>query len=69
VSTSRVEGVAEAMALRQGGGYVYRIDSSGLTTIDVNAELGAASPYPDEEEIAVPGGIPYESILWFRAVP
>lgn len=57
------------MALRQGGGYVYRISRTGLTTIDVNAELGSASPYPDELEMAVPGGIPYENILWTRAVP
>jgi hypothetical protein len=57
------------MALRQGGGYVYGISPSGLTTINVNAELGAASPYPDEVEMAVPGGIPYENILWSRVVP
>jgi hypothetical protein len=42
--------------------YVYTIDPVGLPTIDVNAELGAESPYPDEQEIAVPGGIRYQNV-------
>jgi hypothetical protein len=62
--------VAEMMALRQGGGFVYTIDPSGLDTIDVNSELGSESPYPDEQEITVTkGGIPYENILGWRSVP
>jgi hypothetical protein len=69
VSTSRLEVVAEGFALRQGGGYVYTIDPVGLPTVDVNAELGAESPYPDEQEIAIPGGIPYQNIIRYRAVP
>jgi RHS repeat-associated protein len=69
VSTSLSESVAERMALRQGGGYIYAIDPDGLPTVDVNATLGDQSPYPDEQEIAVPGGIPYQSILWSRIVP
>lgn len=57
------------MALRQGGGYVYTIGSTGLPAVDVNAELGAESPYPDEQEIAVSEGTPYQNVLWYRAVP
>jgi hypothetical protein len=67
VSTSRLESVAEGFAGR--GGYVYGISTDGLPTVDVNATLGSASPYPDEAEIAIPGGIPLENILWSRLVP
>lgn len=67
VSTSRLESVAEQFAGR--GGYVYGISTDGLPAVDVNAALGSASPYPDEEEIAIPGGVPLENILWYRLVP
>jgi Heat-labile enterotoxin alpha chain len=69
VSTSTREAVAEGFVLlRGGGGYVYTIDPAGLPTVDVNAELGAKSPYPDEREIAVPGGIPYRNVIQYREV-
>jgi hypothetical protein len=67
VSTSIKESIAKRFA--GPGGYVYKVTTNGLRTIDVNATLGAASPYPDEVEIAIPGGIPFDNILGSTSVP
>lgn len=42
-------------------GYVYAVDPR-KGGIDVNASLKADSPFPIEQEIAIPGGIPMEDI-------
>jgi hypothetical protein len=42
-------------------GYVYAIDPQ-RGGVDVNASLGDRSPFPHEEEIAIPGGIPNAEI-------
>lgn len=42
---------------------MYEIDGQQVSGYDVNQELGADSPFPGEQEIAVPGGIPPEAII------
>jgi 3-keto-L-gulonate-6-phosphate decarboxylase len=67
VSTSLTPNVAREFAQMQGGGYVFTIDapSQGL---NVNSILGSRSPFPDELEVAVPGGIQPSSIVGARQV-
>ncbi|MEM8948498.1 MAG: enterotoxin A family protein [Pseudomonadota bacterium] len=64
VSTSVAREEAETFATQFGSsdGYVYAIDTNRTGGIDVNATLGADSPYPHEREIAIPGGIPGDAI-------
>jgi hypothetical protein len=62
-----------AVAERRGGvatlgGYLYGISPEGLSTIDVNVVLGASSPFPEEQEIAVFHEIPIQNILCGLAV-
>ncbi|WP_344828759.1 enterotoxin A family protein [Rurimicrobium arvi] len=61
VSTSKsVDALIKS--LPQGAsGYIYTI-AWQPTGIDVNATLGAASPHPEEQEVAVPLFIPFISI-------
>ncbi|NBH74964.1 scabin-related ADP-ribosyltransferase [Rodentibacter pneumotropicus] len=63
VSTSISQGVAINFATNFGSrnGYVYAIKPNG--GIDVNRTLGSASPYPSEQEIAIPYGINPKNIL------
>src|SRR6185437_7605989 len=44
------------------GGYVYEVSTKGLSPIDVNAALGP-HVFSAENEVAFPGGIPFENIL------
>jgi hypothetical protein len=53
VSTSINKGVAQDFAGENG--YVYEISTSNY--IDVNRVLGANSPYPEQMEFSIPGGI------------
>ncbi|WP_211444599.1 RHS repeat-associated core domain-containing protein [Collimonas humicola] len=53
VPTSRSQGIAEAFSGKNG--YVYKICSP--RGVDVNRALGAKSPYPEQQEMAMPGGI------------
>ncbi|MDE1882821.1 MAG: hypothetical protein KGH70_02470 [Rhodospirillales bacterium] len=66
ISTSKIPGpginFAQSAATNSGEGYLYII-SQQPNGIDVNEALGAASPFPDEAEIAVPGGIPPQDVL------
>ncbi|MCU1528168.1 MAG: hypothetical protein JWP75_1931 [Frondihabitans sp.] len=59
VSTSKSFLAAQEHAEDQGYDFIYKLHASGL---DVNAELGESSPYPFEDEIAVPGPIPGSQI-------
>jgi hypothetical protein len=59
VSTSSSAQAAQDFAEENGLGYVYRVRADG---IDVNATFGEASPYPWEQEVAVPGAIPPSAI-------
>ncbi|MFT3664263.1 RHS repeat-associated core domain-containing protein [Piscinibacter sp.] len=60
VATSKSIDIALAFAGKNG--YVYQICISG--GVDVNAVLGSKSPYPEQREIAVPGGIPGSRVMW-----
>jgi RHS repeat-associated protein len=67
VSTSKSPNVAREFVNMQGDGFVYTI--RGQTEgIDVNAVLGAKSPFPYELEIAVPGGVKPIDIMGARQV-
>jgi hypothetical protein len=59
VSTSSRLGFAQDWAAENGYDYIYKLRATGL---DVNAELGADSPFPWENEIAVPRAIPGSDI-------
>ena len=67
VSTSISPNVAREFSEMQGGGYVYSIKEQA-SGIDVNAILGAKSPFPEEMEVAVPYGIKSTDILGAREV-
>jgi hypothetical protein len=62
VSTSKSSLIAENPAFAQPGSYLYEIDGSGLQGIDVN-EAYPSNPFDNEQEIAIIGGIPNESIV------
>ncbi len=62
VSTSKSPEVAEGFAQMQGGGNVYVVDSSGLSGVDVN-DAYPSNPFAHEQEIAMPGGVPPESVV------
>jgi len=53
VSTSSDRGIAEAFAGKNG--YTYEIDTSNGR--NVNNELGSKSPFPEQKEVAVQGGV------------
>ena len=61
ISTARTEGAARQFAADNyiDTGFIYKLRGSG---IDVNARFGDASPFPYEEEIAVPGSIESHNI-------
>ena len=63
MSTSIDPDVASDFATMYGTrkGTVYSIRSSN--GIDVNKTLGSKSPFPEEKEIAIPGGINAHNIL------
>jgi hypothetical protein len=54
VSTSKSLDSAQTFAQQIRADHVYQIRGSG---IDVNATLGDASPYPWENEVAIPGSV------------
>jgi RHS repeat-associated protein len=59
VSTTHHLGSAQDFADEVGAPWIYKARASG---IDVNAHLGSASPFPWENEIAVPGPVSASSI-------
>ncbi|MGA6981054.1 MAG: enterotoxin A family protein, partial [Candidatus Sulfotelmatobacter sp.] len=59
ISTSSRLAFAQDWAAENGYDYIYKLRATGL---DVNAELGADSPFPYENEIAVPQSIPGSDI-------
>lgn len=59
VSTSKSIEIAEGFAGRNG--YVYVIRSVG--GVDVNTVLGARSPFPEQLEVAIPGGVAPSEIV------
>ncbi|MEW5992824.1 MAG: hemagglutinin repeat-containing protein [Candidatus Zixiibacteriota bacterium] len=67
VSTSKSPNVAREFADMQGDGFVYTIRGQA-DGVDVNAVLGAKSPFPHELEIAVPGGVKPTDIMGARQV-
>lgn len=58
-STSSRLASAQDFATDNAYDYIYKLRASGT---DVNAELGAESPFPFENEIAVPRPIPDSAI-------
>ena len=58
VSTSSSEEIANGFAGKNG--YVYEIETSNY--IDVNKTLGTKSPYPEQMEFSIPGGVSPEQI-------
>ncbi|MCW7542082.1 hypothetical protein OOT46_30260 [Aquabacterium sp. A7-Y] len=60
VATSRSYSIAHAFAGKNG--YVYTICIRN--GVDVNGVLGNRSPYPEQQEIAVPGGISGSQVMW-----
>lgn len=69
ISTSQEKAIAEGFAGKNG--YVYEIETANY--IDVNKSLGTNSPYPEQMEFAIPGGVqPYEikgAYIMKRGVP
>jgi Pertussis toxin, subunit 1 len=63
VGTSRSNSVAADFATKYGtrDGYIYTVNPP--RGIDVNRNLGSKSPFPLEQEIAIPGGIKPENIV------
>jgi hypothetical protein len=53
ISTSSSKGIAEGFAGKNG--YIYEIKTSNY--IDVNKSLRVKSPYPEQLELAIPGGV------------
>lgn len=62
VGTSKTPDIVNNPAFGQPGKHLYEIDGTGLKGVDVN-QAYPANPYASESEIAVPGGIPPESII------
>lgn len=61
ISTSKsIDALLKAIPAQSGYIYIIKWQATG---IDVNAVLGSRSPYPDEEEIAVPLFIPFTDII------
>ncbi len=58
ISTSSSEKIADDFAGKNG--YVYEIETSSY--VDVNEILGSKSPYPEQMEFAIPGGVSSEQI-------
>jgi hypothetical protein len=53
---------AQSSAANSGEGYLYTV-APQPDGIDVNEALGPISPFPDESEIAVPGGVSPQDVL------
>jgi RHS repeat-associated protein len=53
ISTTSEKGIAQQFAGKNG--YVYEIETSNY--IDVNSTLGARSPFPEQMEFSIPGGV------------
>ncbi len=58
VGTSKDPDVAKDFA--DGDGYVYTVKPEN--GVDVNKELGKRSPFPNEQEVVIPGGIKSENV-------
>jgi len=65
VSTSTSQ--TQAMGFTNTGDHLYTIDQK-VSGYDVNASLGSDSPYPLENEVAVPNGIPGSNIIGAQQV-
>jgi hypothetical protein len=61
VGTSKTQAVSTEFAL-DNGGYVYQIDQTNLSGIDVNLAY-PSNTFADEREIAILGGVPKESVI------
>jgi hypothetical protein len=59
IATSRSASIAEQFAGKNG--YVYVIYSK--RGVDVNNALGEASPFPEQEEVAIPNGVSSSEII------
>ncbi len=53
ISTTSEKGIAQQFAGKNG--YVYEIQTSNY--VDVNKSLGAKSPFPEQMEFSIPGGV------------
>ena len=53
ISTTSEKGIAQQFAGKNG--YLYEIETSNY--IDVNSKLGDKSPFPEQKEFSIPGGI------------
>jgi hypothetical protein len=67
VSTSTRSEVAEIFAGRTG--YVYGISTRGLPGVAVNDVLGTTWRYAWQQEVAIPGGIPWENVRSYYPSP
>lgn len=59
VSTSSEFDIASDFAKKNG--YVYEIETSNY--IDVNKTLGSQSPYPEQIEFSIPGGVSADEVI------
>jgi ribA/ribD-fused uncharacterized protein len=66
-STSTRSEVAEIFAGRTG--YVYGISTRGLPGVAVNDVLGTTWRYAWQQEVAIPGGIPWENVRSYYPSP
>lgn len=67
ISTSKTPAIADNPAFGQPGKTLYEIDGTGLKGIDVNKAY-PTNPFANENEIAIPSGIPKESIISARPI-
>ena len=67
MGTSPRPDVAARFAGRNG--FVYGITTRGLSTVDVNGVLGTSWEFAWQQEIVVPGTIPWENVLFYYPAP
>ncbi len=67
VSTSTCEGVGVQFCQDYNKNWVYEIQPPP-GGVDVNATLGPDSPFPHEQEVAYPGGVPTDCIVGAQQV-
>ncbi len=67
VSTSKTSDIAYNPDFAKAGSHLYDIDGRGLKGVDVN-KVYPTNPFARESEIAIPGGIPRESVRSSRPI-
>ena len=67
VSTSKTSDIYQNPDFGAPGKYLYEVDGSRTPGVDVNA-VYPANPYANEQEVAVPGGIPSSAIIGAKPI-